>query len=453
VRGGLVFAGVNGKPRELWGRDGNNFAPRVSIAWTIARNTVVRSGYGIFFGPLGFRRGDVNQYGFARNTSFVPTKDSGLTFYSRLSNPFPDGILEPVGTSLGTMTEVGNSITFFNPTPLANYNQRWQLSIQRQFRASNMIEVAYVGNRTTKMEITRDLNVVGNQLLSRSPYYDAARVNYLTANISNPFRGLDGVNGAWGTNNTISRENLLKQFPQFSAANTTTYQGYSWYHSLQVRAARRVSTALGVNGSFTWAKNMLAQTFLNPGDDLPYETLSGADRPYRITASVMYQMPFGRRGSIFRSVPRPVDAVIGGWQLSVIYLYQSGQPLAWGDAIFLGNPDDIAKGPRSVDRWFNTDAGFTKASSTRPSYHYRAWPLYFSNLRRDGMKNYDISINKKFRLNERGMEVQVRGEALNAMNHPQFGNPQMDQFNAAFGQITATANYPRQIQAVFRFSF
>ena len=453
VRGGLVFAGVNGRPRELWGRDANNFAPRIGIAWTVAKNTVVRTGYGIFFGPLGMRRGDVTQNGFARNTSFVPTKDTGLTFYSRLSNPFPDGILEPVGTGLGAMTDVGNSITFFNPTPIANYNQRWQLSIQRQFRASNMLEVAYVGNRTTKMEITRDLNVVGNSLLSRSPFFDQTKVNYLAANIANPFRGLDGVNGTTGTNNNITRENLLKPFPQFGAVNTTTYQGYSWYHSLQVRGARRISTTLGVNGSFTWAKNMLANGFLNPADPVPYETLSGADRPYRITASVMYQMPFGRRGTFFRGAPRWVDAAIGGWQFSLIYLFQSGQPLAWADAIFLGDPADIAKGPKTVDRWFNTQAGFTTASATRPSYHYRTWPFYFSNLRRDAMNNYDMSINKRWRLNEKGMELQLRGEALNALNHPQFGNPQMDQFNSAFGQITATANYPRQVQAVIRFSF
>jgi hypothetical protein len=453
VRGGLVFSGVDGRPRELWGRDANNIAPRISFAWSVARNTVVRSGYGIFFGPLGMRRGDVTQNGFARNTQIVPTKDSGLTFTSRLSNPFPDGILEPVGTGLGVMTDVGNSITFFNPTPLANYNQRWQLSIQRQFRSSNMIEVAYVGNRTTKMEITRDLNVVGNSLLSRSPFYDAARVNYLTANIANPFRNLPGVNGNYGSGANISRENLLKQYPQFTAVNTTTYQGYSWYHSLQVRAARRVTTSLGLNGSFTWARNMLASSFLNPADATPYKSLSGADRPFRVTASILYQMPFGRRGYFFRGAPRWLDAAIGGWQLSTIYLYQSGQPLAWADVIFLGNPDDIATGDRSVYRWFNTAAGFTTASSTRPSYHYRTWPFYFNNLRRDAMNNIDLSINKRWRLNDKGMEVQLRGEALNAFNHPQFGNPQMDQFNAAFGQITATANYPRQAQLVLRFSF
>lgn len=452
IHGGLVFAGANNTGRGLWNRDTNNFAPRFSLAYTVARHTVVRAGYGIYFGPLGFRRGDVTQYGFSRNTAYIATRDSGLSFYSTLSNPYPDGLLEPVGSALGYMTEVGNSIRFFNPYPMASYNQRWQASVQRQFRASNMIEVAYVGNRSTKLEAARDLNQIGNQMLSRSPVYDVARVNYLSANLPNPFRGLAGVNGSMGTNNNISRENLLKPFPQFGGVNTTTYQGYSWYHSLQVRAARRVSTTLGINGSFTWSRNMAATAFLNSSDDLPYRSLASFDRPFRVTASIMYQLPFGRRRFFLSGAPRWLDMAIGGWQLSTIYIFQSGQPLAWGDMIYYDDPVNIPKVSRSVDHWFNT-AGFETRSNMRPSYHYRTWPLYFSNLRRDSMNNYDLSINKKWRLNERGMEIQARCEALNAFNHPQFGNPQMNQFNSSFGQITATANYPRQVQAVFRFSF
>ncbi|MCL4402883.1 MAG: hypothetical protein M1436_09515, partial [Acidobacteria bacterium] len=382
----------------------------------------------------------------------IPTTDSGLTFFSTLSNPLPDGLLAPVGASLGTMTDVGYSIKFFNPAPVASYNQRWQFSVQRQFRASNMVEIAYVGNRNTKTEITRDLNIVGNQMLSRSPFYDEARVNYLSSNITNPFRRLPGVNGTLGTNNTLMRETLLKPFPQFTAVNTTTYQGYSWYHSLQVRGARRFSAGLNVNASFTWARTMNASGFLNPADPVPYESLSAADRPFRITSSVIYQMPLGRRGALLRGIPRWLDTAIGGWQVSFIYIFQSGQPLAWGDTIFLGDPNDIARGERSIYRWFNIDAGFTRDSRTRPSYHYRTWPFYFSNLRRDSMNNVDFSINKRFRLNER-LELQVRGEALNGFNHPQFGNPQMNQFNSAFGQILATANYPRQAQAVVRLTF
>jgi hypothetical protein len=452
VRGGLLFAGVNGQPRELWNRDWNNFAPRVGVAWTVAPNTVVRSGYGIYFGALGYRRTDVQQNGFERNTSLIPTKDSGLSFYGTLSNPFPDGILSPVGASLGPMTDVGNAINPFNPNPVTDYNQRWQISIQRQFGRSTMVEAAYVGNRSTKMEIDRDLNVVGNQNLSRSPFFDAKVVNYLSANVPNPFRGLDGVNGSLGSNNTITRETLLKPFPQFASVNAETYQGYSWYHSLQMRAARRLST-MNLNATYTWSKNMLANGFLNPADPLPYRSISAADRRHRMTMALLYEVPVGRRGRILRRVPRAVDAAIGGWQIASIYIYQSGQPLSWGDAIFFGNADDIAKGPHTAEEWFNINAGFTKASSTRPSNHYRVWPFRFANVRGDALNNVDLSLSKRWRLHEGRTELQLRGDALNAFNHPTFALPQMDQFNSAFGQITATLNYARQVQVMVRLSF
>ena len=454
VRGGLIFAGINGQPRELWVRDTNNIAPRIGLAWTLGKATVIRSGYGIYFGGLGLRRTDVLQNGFQRSTNVIPTKDSGLSFYATLSNPFPDGILEPAGASAGLLTDAGNSITFFSPSPVASYNQRWQASIQRQIGRGNVVEVAYVGNRSTKLEISRDLNVVGNNLLSRSPFFDQERVNYLSANIANPFRGIPGVNGATGTNNTITREALLKPFPQFTAVNTEAYQGYSWYHSLQMRATRRFSSSLGLNASYTWAKNMLANGFLNPADDVPYRSLSAADRKHRITLAAIYQLPFGKRGKWLRQAPRAVEALVGGWQLSTIYIYQSGAPLTWGDAVFFGNPDDIHNGARTVEQWFNTGAGFTRNTATRPaSFHYRSWPFRFSDVRGSAMNNVDLSINKRWKNGERGPEIQFRAEALNAFNHPLFANPVTDQFSTSFGQITATANYLRQVQVVLRASF
>jgi hypothetical protein len=65
----------------------------------------------------------------------------------------------------------------------------------------------------------------------------------------------------------------------------------------------------------------------------------------------------------------------------------------------------------------------------------------------------DVSVSKTVRLSDRGVALQLRGDALNFMNHPTFAGPQMDQFNSAFGQITAQANYARQIQATARLSF
>jgi hypothetical protein len=451
VRGGLVFAGVNGQPRELWNRDWNNFAPRVGLAWTLARNTVLRTGYGIYFGALGYRRTDVTQNGFERTTNVIPTKDTGLSFYGTLSNPFPDGIQEVTGSSLGAMTDVGNAIAPFNPNPVADYNQRWQASIQRQFGHSTMLEVAYVGNRSTKVEVDRDLNVVGNQNLSRSPVYDTAVVNYLTANVPNPFRNLPGVNGTFGTGNTISRENLLKPYPQFTSVTGETYQGYSWYHSLQTRISRRIGTT-NVNATYTWSKNMLASEFLNPADPMPSRAIAKADRRHRATVALIYQLPFGRRAKLLHNVPRAMDAVIGGWQISTMYIYQSGQPLSWGDVIFFGDPADIGNGPHTAEQWFNTNAGFTKNSSSRPTSHFRTWPLRFAALRGDALNNVDVSFNKSWRFGER-VTAQFRVDALNALNHPTMGLPQMDQFNSAFGQITATLNYARQVQATLRVTF
>ncbi|MBI3208546.1 MAG: TonB-dependent receptor [Candidatus Solibacter usitatus] len=453
VRGGLVFAGVKGAPRELWSRYPKEFMPRFGLAWSIRKNTVFRGGFGLYFNGLGLRRTDVIGNGFNRNTSFVPTQNSGLSFYSTLSNPFPDGILEPVGAGLGTMTDVGNGISFFTPNPVAGYNQRWQASLQRQFGRNMVLEAAYVGNKAIRIELGRDLNIIGNDQLSRSPVFDAQRVNYLSANIANPFFRVPGVNGTLGSNAQITRENLLKPFPQFTSVNEATYQGYGWYHSLQMRASRRFSTSLGLNGSYTWAKNMQATNYQNPADPAPYRSLSGADRKHRIALAAIYEIPVGRRRKLLANTPRLVNGVIGGWQMSAIYIYQSGIPLTWGDAVFFGVADDIHNGPKSVEQWFNTGAGFTRNTATRPqSYHYRSWPYRFSNVRGPAMNNVDLSLNKRWRIGER-KDIQVRGEGLNAFNRTQFGNPNTDQFSTAFGQISGTANYARQIQAVVRVGF
>lgn len=90
--GGLLFAGVGGRPQALWNGDENNFAPRVGLAYQLNTKTVIRSGYGIFFDVLGIDRTDVNQGGFSQATNLIPSLDNGMTFRATLSNPFPDGL-------------------------------------------------------------------------------------------------------------------------------------------------------------------------------------------------------------------------------------------------------------------------------------------------------------------------------------------------------------------------
>jgi len=87
VRGGLTFAGVGGQPRGLYESPKKNLMPRFGFAYKINDKTVMRGGYGIFFGFLGQRRGDVIQHGFSTSTPLNVTLDNGLTFIETLSRP------------------------------------------------------------------------------------------------------------------------------------------------------------------------------------------------------------------------------------------------------------------------------------------------------------------------------------------------------------------------------
>ncbi len=244
----------------------------------------------------------------------------------------------------------------------------------------------------------------------------------------------------------------MKPYSQFGKVTTTTNEGYSWYHSLQARAQKRFTKGMSLTLGYTWSRFMEGYEFLNAGDAVPYRSLSPQDRPHRFTASSIYELPFGRGKKFMTSAPRLVDAAVGGWQVQGIYTFQSGSALTWGDAIFYGKGEDILKSGRNIDQWFNTQAGFTTSSTTRPSYHYRTWPLRFNTLRGDFTNNVDLSAIKRFRVTEK-LTVQFRGEFLNALNHARFKNPNTDQFSRAFGQVTDTSGYPRQIQLGLRATF
>ena len=242
VRGGLTFPGVNGEPSGLYNTPKNNFMPRLGLAFGLNEKTTLRAGYGMFYGFLGQRRGDVIQSGFSQTTSLVPSLDNGLTFIDTLSNPFRGGIQEPVGSSQGAQTFLGQSITFFDPDPLSPRMQRWQVGMQRELPGRWVGEISYVGNRGSQIQTNRNLNATPLQYLSTSPVRDQARISYLSQNVPNPFFNLLPVTAATALRGAnIARERLLRAYPEFDAVNTTTNEGKSWYHSLQAGLQRRFS--------------------------------------------------------------------------------------------------------------------------------------------------------------------------------------------------------------------
>jgi carboxypeptidase family protein/TonB-dependent receptor-like protein len=457
VRGGLTFPGVNGEPSGLYTTPTNNFMPRVGVAYRLNDRTSLRGGYGMFYGFLGQRRGDVIQSGFSQTTSLVPSLDNGLTFIETLSNPFRGGIQEPVGAALGAQTFLGQGLTFFDPNPRSPRMQRWQVGLQRELPGRWVAEVSYVGNRGSQIQTNRNMNATPLQYLSTSPVRDQARFNYLGANVPNPFFNLLPVTAATALRGVnIGRERLLRPYPQFDSVNTTTNEGKSWYHALQTGLQRRFSGGYTIGANYTYSRFTEQIDFLNAADPEPSKVVSSQDVPHRLTVNGIAELPFGRGRRVGGGANAAVSAIIGGWQVQGIYTYQSGFPIGFGNVLFTGNLDDIAlpASERSVTRWFNTDAGFNKVSGEQLVSNVRTFPLRLDSVRTDTVKNVDLSIIKNTMIGN-GKNLQVRFESLNALNRPLFPGPNTDPTAVAFGTIGASTqnNYARRTQVMVKFIF
>jgi hypothetical protein len=421
--------------------------PRIGLAYSLRNHTVLRAGYGIFFGFLGTRRTDVIQNGFTSNQNLTPSLDGGLSFVATLANPFPNGIQAPTGASLGTMTFVGQAVSFFNPKPLTPYMQRWEFDIQRELPHRVLIDVAYVGNRGTHLEVTRNLDALPNQYLSTTGSRDNATISFLSANVANPFYGLLPTSAPLATAVT-NRAQLLLPYPQFTSISSTNNQGYSWYHSLQVKVEKRLSSGFTIQGAWTWSKFMEATAYLNPGDSTPAKVISDQDYPMRISISAIYELPLGRGRRFLANTSRTVNAIIGGWQVNGVEVGQSGQALGFGNMFFSGNLHDIVLpvGQRTPQRWFNTDAGFVRNSALQPLYNYINYSVRFTGIRSDGINNFDLSAIKNVPIHGDRLRLQIRCEALNAFNHVMFSNPNTTPSSSAFGTVTTEKDIPRRVQ-------
>jgi hypothetical protein len=367
----------------------------------------------------------VAQQGFNQRTNLAPSIDNGLSFRATLANPFPDGLLAPAGASGGLLTYVGRAPNFITPERKAGYMQRWSLTIQQEFPSRILIEAGYTGNRGTGLAMNEDLNAVPAQYFSTSPVRDQAVIDYLSRQVPNPFFGIAEFAGSGLQGRNVAASQLLRPYPHFNGLTTTLDTGFSWYHSLQVRAEKRFSKGYTLQASYTWSKFMEAVEKLNATDLHPHHVISPQDRPHHFVASGIWELPFLRR-----------NRWLGGWQLQGIYQAQSGPPIGFGNIIFNGNLHDIVlpRSERTVERWFNTGAGFEKDSRRQLGSNIRTFPLRLTGLRADGFNNWDLSVFKDFQIRER-LKFQLRAEAQDAFNHAMFAAPNAAPANTLFGQV------------------
>jgi hypothetical protein len=454
VRGGLMFAGVGGQPRGFWDKSKGFLAPRVGLAYQITSSTVFRSGFGLY--PIQIGQPLQNralQHGYDQVTDLVPTLDNGQTFIATINNPFPSGVINPPGNSLGAATFLGRSFLFYNTEGKLPYTARWSSNVQTMLPGQFLVEIGYVGSKTVRLFVDRDVNAVPNSFLSTSPVRDQAAINFLSANVPNPFAGLlpgTGLNGS-----TIARSQLLRPFPQYTGVTMRDFQGYSWYNSLQVRSERRFSNGFTALLAYTWAKTMEATQYLNAGDMFPHRVISPIDRTHSLTASGIFELPFGRGRALASDAGPVTHRIIGGWQIGAVWLLNTGEPVGFGNVLFAGDIEDIplSRGERNIDRWFNTNAGFVTDAARQLSSNLRTFPLRLSGVRAGAFNSWDLSLLKQTTIHE-NYNIQFRAEFLNAFNHPSaWAPPNTSPTSSAFGQVTGSYALPRIIQLGLKFVF
>jgi hypothetical protein len=309
--------------------------------------------------------------------------------------------------------------------------------------------MGYVGNRGTGLDLNQNLDPVPAQYLSRLPVRDQATIDYLSAAVPNPFYGMPEFAGGTLQGRTVARSQLLRPYPQFDGVSTTFSAGFSWYHSLQMRAEKRFSRGFTLQASYTWSKFMEAIQKLNPTDAYPTHVVSTLDRPQHIVVSGMYELPVGK-GKRFLSGARGwVNQTLGGWSIQAIYHGQSGPPIGFGNIIFHGNLAGIVlpRSERTVERWFNTDAGFERDSQKQLNQNIRTFPLLLTGLRANGYNSWDLSLFKAFQITEK-LKFQLRVEGQDALNHPMFAAPNTTPTSTLFGQVTDTLAAQQRVVTV-----
>jgi hypothetical protein len=443
VRGGLTFA--NPEHASIYQSNSYIFSPRLGIAWTPSAKTVLRGGFGFFVAPTLFPT--LNQQGFSQTTQMVTTSNSYLSPATTLSDPFPSGISQAVGSSLGLATFLGQSVSFYNPNVENGYSIRWHVSLQRQLNASTLVEASYVGNHSVKLPINQQMNFIPRQYLSTSLMRDAAdnAINTaLTTAVKNPFTGL--LTGTSLNGSTVSTAQLLTPYPQFPVGGVTAQSmlgGGSYYESLALRFERRTSRGLTFNGSYAWSKNIERVSYLNDSDFAPEKRISTYDRPHHLVATVTWDLPFGKGRHFNFGDKRLADYVLGGWGWNTVYTFQSGSPLSWGNLVYLGGDLNYKAHSQGV-KAFDTTQFLTK-SADQPVYNIRAFSSQFSNLRADCINQFDASIGKSFNVFET-LKLQLRMEAFNVLNRTQMGGANLSATSTSFGNITSVGNNARMVQ-------
>jgi len=507
VAGGVNFLGKN---YPNWTAGTNRFLPNVSAVYAWGPKTVFRVGYGWYSDTFNAFNSRPGQNGYSQTTTTQVSSDNGLTFCcgvgansnltttTPLGNPFPTlpggtHLVQPFGNTFGPDTLDGQGFTFYPRDYSPSRSQRWKFSVQREVFHDQVLDVSYNGSYST-YPFNESQSFLPGQYWAYGNTYNAAEQAAMTANVTNPFyignlTGLQQSNPAlynylntisWFTSKTLQTQQLLRANLNAGAGLTEAgaVRAKSWYHDAQVLYTKRFSHGILSSVSYTRAfgRQQWQPNSFNPS--LSWE-LNPNTRPTRFVWSSVWELPFGKGREWLTS--GPLQHVVGGWQLSWVYQYQTGAPVSWGNLFYYGSVDQVVQaldesGTHAANsrQEYSTAAvyspvfnpadsasapipsgfvGFEGRSAMQPgSYQVRQFPQYVDALRADPIRQWDMKVYRRFRLKER-LNINFGIDALNLTNHVQFGAPSLSPTATNFGAVTSQANGARQLQMNLRIEF
>jgi len=429
---GLVEAGQRGFSRSLVENYNRGFQPRAGLAWDITgkEKTVLRMGAGRYIS-----RSNITKWlQLGANPPWIRAVAlDGLRTFDAV----------PADLNLDELalgSSVFNAVAVKLPPP---ESWQWNLTLSQEIWGDTVVEVSYVGNRG--IHLWRGYNY--NDIVP------SAREAVAVAR-ANDDPDLDALIDA------------SRRLPGIGDVNINDDSGNSTYHSLQVWANRRFTRGLAFSVAYTWSHaitDVPLQAFSSGATD-PFNFRldrgnADLDRRHMFIATVVYEMPSIKRwGSA-------ANSILGNWQVNVIATFLSGAPVdvqtgantagLVGSGNTTERPDLIPGVPVYLD-------GPDQLQFLNPAAFAVPPPGRFGTLGRGSIvgpssQNWDISINKNWRLRER-LGIQFRAEMFNAFNHPTFNSIDNILTSGSFGQLLrdpALGNYrtPREIQFGLKLSF
>jgi hypothetical protein len=484
MRGGLVYAGVNGANEHQGNPPGIKFSPRVGVVYSANARTVVRAGYGLYWAPWNYQAVGAQNYGNVGYTQVTTIQQNQFIPSVTLTNPFPTGVNQPRGNSRGALEGVGGPIEFIDQDKGAPQIHQYSVDIARELRGNIAIGFEYVG------ATGRDLNLGGSNdgvvNINQVPTQHLALGSALLEQVPNPFFGLPAGQGKSVTSATIQRRELLRPFPQFGdILMRQSTQGESQYHAAVFKFEKRISNGWGGRVNYTYSRlednqfgesNFFSSASTEAQDAYNLDAEYGIgllDVPHKITISPILELPFGEgkrwaQGGVGA-------AILGDWTISSIVSIESGFPVQIRNAtntanLFTrmqrsspGTGDAETDGTRherlapplgssciqdcGTGLWLNSAAfGVTPANTLG------TLPRTLADVRTPHRNNWDFVAVKNVRMGG-SMRGEIKIEVLNITNTVKTTGPTATLGSATFGQIRTQSGFMRLTQLMFRMSF